>query len=165
MIHRLDTTVRDLLTFARPATPSLQELDVGKTLSQAWSILSKQPGAASVRFTLEGPEGVRVSADPQLLQQVWINLFQNAIEAMPEGGSLTVRVTDGPSLRVEISDTGNGVTSAEIEKLFRPFFSTKTRGTGLGLAITRKNVEAHGGKVWVESQPKVKTSVYVEIPK
>jgi PAS domain S-box-containing protein len=165
-IGRLDNTVRDLLTFARPATPSSQEVSLEETLPRAWGLLAQQPGARDVAFVLEGGKGVRVSIDPQLMHQVWINLFQNAVEAMPRGGELRVRVSDGPgAVRVEVRDAGTGVDPAHLQKLFKPFFSTKTRGTGLGLAITKKIVEAHGGTIRVESRPRQGTSVYVEIPR
>lgn len=164
-IDRLDRTVRDLLGYARPANAVRQDLDLGETLKRSWSLLAQQPGAGRVTFRLKGAEGVRVSADAQLLQQVWINLFQNSIEAMPEGGELSVKVTDGNPVRIVVTDSGNGVRPAEAERLFQPFFSTKTRGTGLGLAISRKNVEAHGGRMWIESDPDRKTSVFVEVPR
>jgi len=163
-IHRLDSTVRDLLSFSRPATPSRQDLDLGESMAKAWSLLSAQPAAAGVRFSLDGG-GVRAQADAQLLQQVWLNLFQNAIEAMPKVGDLAVRVTDGNPVRIEIRDSGAGIDPAHAARIFKPFFSTKTRGTGLGLAITKKIIEAHGGSIRAESRPGKGTSVFVEIPR
>lgn len=164
-IARLDNTVRDLLTFARPAAPSRQEIDLGEAVATAWSLVSQQPGASSVRFTMNGAQGTRLRADPQLLHQVWLNLFQNAVEAMPRGGELRVHVSDGEKIRVEVRDTGTGMDERVAAKLFRPFFSTKTRGTGLGLAISRKIIEAHGGTIRIESAPKHGTTVLVEIPR
>lgn len=162
-ISRLDNTVRDLLAFARPAVPARQDLDAAEGLARAWSILSQQSTAVPIRFLLEGAG--RVQGDPHLLDQVWINLLSNAVEAMPQGGDLAVRVTGGASVRVEIQDTGMGIERANLAKIFKPFFSTKTRGTGLGLAITKKIVEAHGGKITVESEPRRGTRVVVEIPR
>jgi PAS domain S-box-containing protein len=164
-IRRLDSTVRDLLTYARPAKPVLQELDLGATLARAWSLLSQQPGAGAVQFHLEGADGVALSADAHLLHTVWINLFQNAIEAMPRGGELSVRVRDGRTVSVEVRDTGGGIERVHAAKVFQPFFSTKTRGTGLGLAISRKIVESHGGTIRIESEPKKGARVLVEIPR
>jgi signal transduction histidine kinase len=163
-IRRLDDTVRDLLSYARPAAPSLQEVDLEDALRRAWSILSAQPAAERIRFVLEGAEGVRVSLDTHLMHQVWLNLFQNAVEAMPRGGDLTVRVARNGAVRVEVRDTGIGIEPSALPKVFRPFYSTKTRGTGLGLAITQKILDAHGGRIWVESVPKQGTSFFVEIP-
>lgn len=164
-IRRLDSTVRDLLMFARPATPARQEVDLGETLPRAWGLLSQQADAAGVKLRLEGAAGVRVPADPHLLHQVWTNLFQNAVEAMPKGGEIRIRVADGPVVRVEVADQGGGIEPAHAARLFKPFFSTKTRGTGLGLAITRKIIEAHGGTIRIESVPGEGTTVIVEIPR
>lgn len=163
-IRRLDGIVRDLLVFARPATPIRQTMEVGESLTRSWALLVPQAEATGVKFTLEGADGIRVSADPQLLQQVWINLFQNAIEAMPKGGTLRVTVTAGPPVRIEIRDTGVGLDPAYAGNIFKPFFSTKARGTGLGLAISRKIVEAHGGTIRLKSTPGQGTQVTVEIP-
>lgn len=164
-INRLDRTVRDLLSFSRPLTPSRREIAIGENLQRSWQLLSSQADAEAVRFELQGADGLRIEADPELLQQVWINLFQNAVEAMPGGGDLKVKVVDGPRVAIEVRDTGNGVAPAHAAKLFRPFFSTKTRGTGLGLAISRKILEAHGGSIRMESSPGRGTAVFVEIPK
>lgn len=162
-VRRLDNTVRDLLNFARPITPSRRDLDLVDSVASAWKLLSAQPAAAAVRFALESDAIVPAKADPQLLRQVWINLFQNAIEAMPKGGELRVRITPGPAPRVEVRDSGNGIEAAGAEKIWRPFFTTKTRGTGLGLPIVKKIVDAHGGRIWCESEPMRGTSFFVEI--
>jgi len=106
-----------------------------------------------------------MQADAQLLHQVWLNLFQNAVEAMPRGGELSVRASDGNPVRIEVHDSGSGIDPAHAARLFKPFFSTKTRGTGLGLAITKKIIEAHGGAIRAESRPRQGTSVLVEIPR
>jgi PAS domain S-box-containing protein len=162
-IHRLDRTVRDLLAFSRPATPERHDLELGDSILRSWSLLAPQPAAAAVRFSIEGAGGTRVSADPQLLHQVWVNLFQNAIEAMGRGGELRVVVRSGDPVRVEVRDSGDGIDPAHAERLFRPFFSTKTRGTGLGLAISKKIIEAHAGRIGCESRPGKGTTFTVEI--
>jgi PAS domain S-box-containing protein len=163
-VKRLDTTVRDLLNFARPIAPRLQELDLAESIASVWKMLSPQSDAKSIRFTLESEATARVSADPYLLRQVWVNLFQNAIEAMPKGGEVRARISAGDGVRVEIRDTGNGMDPLTVEKIWRPFFTTKTRGTGLGLPIVKKIVEAHDGRIWCESEPSQGTTFFVEIP-
>ena len=163
-VRRLDTTVRDLLNFARPITPVLRNLELGESILSVWKMLSPQSEAKGIRFFVEGDSGACVNGDPQLLRQVWVNLFQNAIEAMSHGGELRVAIQAGPRVRVEFRDTGNGIDPSAIEKIWRPFFTTKTRGTGLGLPIVKKIVDAHGGRIWCESEPKKRTSFFVEIP-
>jgi two-component system, NtrC family, sensor kinase len=164
-VRRLDRTVRDLLDFARPITPAKQALDVVDSLSGAWRMLSAQPSAKSIRFAVDPGTPVPVTGDAQLLRQVWVNLFQNAIEAMPKGGDVTVQVTAAERVRVEIRDGGAGIDPAALEKIWRPFFTTKTRGTGLGLPLVKKIVDAHGGRIWCESDRGRGTSFYVEIPR
>jgi signal transduction histidine kinase len=164
-VYRLDRTVRDLLNFARPITPVWQGLDLADSLSGAWKLLASQSEAKSIRFTLQSEAPVEVQADPQLLRQVWVNLYQNAIEAMPSGGEVTTLVLPGKTARVEIRDSGNGIDPSMVEKIWRPFFTTKTRGTGLGLPLVKKIVDAHGGRIWCESEPSRSTSFFVEIPR
>ncbi len=164
-VHRLDRTVRDLLNFARPIAPVRQSLNLAESLNGAWSLLSPQSDAKGVRFSLDAAASMELRADPQLLRQVWINLFLNAIEAMPKGGEVVARVQPGETVRIEIQDSGNGIDPAAIEKIWRPFFTTKTRGTGLGLPLVKKIVDAHGGRIWCESEPSKKTSFFVEIPR
>lgn len=163
-VRRLDTTVRDLLNFARPITPALREVELGESISSVWKMLAPQSEAKGITFAVEGDSEARVGGDPHLLRQVWVNLFQNAIEAMSQGGELRVAIKAGPATRVEIRDSGNGIDPATLDKIWRPFFTTKTRGTGLGLPIVKKIVEAHGGRIWCESEPKKRTSFFVEIP-
>ncbi len=164
-IRRLDKTVRDLLDFARPLVPARAPIDVREMLLRAWSLLAQQPGAHAVRFVLEGDGSMDVKVDPDLMHQVWLNLFQNAIESMPGGGEVRVRVTGNESVQVAVSDRGTGIDPSQRDRLFRPFFTTKTRGTGLGLAITRKIVEAHGGTIRLESVPSQGTTVLLEVPR
>jgi PAS domain S-box-containing protein len=165
-IRRLDRTVRDLLEFARPATASKEPMDLGDSLRRAWSLLSQAPGAKSVTLRLDVPKDLVIRADLQLLHQVWVNLFQNAIEAMPKGGEVSVSARPTPlAVEVEVQDGGAGIDPATLERIFKPFYTTKTRGTGLGLPITRKIIEAHGGRIRAESEPGKRTSFYVEIPR
>ncbi len=164
-IDRLDHIVRDLLAFARPTTLNRRPTDLVEGLWHAWSrIVQTNPGPG-VRFVLDVQGPVMVEADPDLLHEVWLHLFHNSVEAMPVGGEIRVRVLDGAMVRIEICDTGAGIEERELEKLFRPFHTTKTRGTGLGLPISRKIVEGHAGTIQITSRPGHGTIVTVELPR
>jgi two-component system NtrC family sensor kinase len=105
-----------------------------------------------------------VQADPEQMTRVLRNLILNAIDAMPEGGTLTVRTMaiEG-GVRLEVSDTGQGLTPEESRRLFTPYYTTKTHGTGLGLAIVQSVVSDHRGRVSVESAPGKGTTFRIEL--
>ena len=95
-------------------------------------------------------------ADPMQLQQVFLNLMLNAIEAMPDGGALAVKTSYDEAIQavnIAIADTGKGIEKSLLDQIFQPFFTTKRKGSGLGLAVTRRLIEEHGGDVYVESSP------------
>jgi signal transduction histidine kinase len=95
-------------------------------------------------------------ADPMQLQQVFLNLMLNAIEAMPDGGALAVKTAYDAvldSINIAIADTGQGIEQSMLDQIFQPFFTTKRKGSGLGLAVSRRLIEQHGGDVYVESTP------------
>ena len=95
-----------------------------------------------------------VNADAEQMTRALRNLVVNAIDAMPNGGTLTVRtISLGPGMRLEVSDTGQGLTPEECARLFTPYYTTKTHGTGLGLAIVQSVVSDHKGRIAVESEP------------
>jgi nitrogen fixation/metabolism regulation signal transduction histidine kinase len=106
-----------------------------------------------------------ISADPDLLHRALQNLVLNAIDAMPQGGELTIRTaTLGDRIELSVSDTGSGLTSEECERLFTPYYTTKQHGTGLGLAIVQSVVSDHGGKISVASTKEKGTTFRIELP-
>ena len=106
-----------------------------------------------------------ISADPDLLHRALQNLVLNAIDAMPQGGELTIRTaTLGGQIEISVSDTGFGLTPEECERLFTPYYTTKQHGTGLGLAIVQSVVSDHGGKISVESAKEKGTTFRIELP-
>jgi len=106
-----------------------------------------------------------IRADSVLLHRAFYNLFVNALQAMPNGGDLTIDVDlNGFFCEVRIADTGCGISEDLKEKIFRPFFTTKEKGTGLGLAIVKSVVESHGGEVAVESEKGRGTTLIVKLP-
>jgi two-component system NtrC family sensor kinase len=106
-----------------------------------------------------------IQADPDLLHRAVQNLILNALDAMPAGGTLTVRTQAAAGgVRVKISDTGKGLTKEECERLFTPYYTTKQHGTGLGLAIVQSVVSDHGGRISVESEPERGTTFRIDLP-
>jgi signal transduction histidine kinase len=106
-------------------------------------------------------------ADPVQLEQVFLNLFLNAGDATSNGGTVRVKTShdsSGNSIRIEISDTGKGIDEEMMDKIFRPFFTTKAKGTGLGLAISKQLIERHGGGMHVSSNPDCGTIFTIVLP-
>ena len=119
----------------------------------------------SARAELD-PRLPAVQADPEQMTRVLRNLILNAIDAMPEGGTLTVRTAALPAgVRVEVSDTGQGLTPEECQRLFTPYYTTKTHGTGLGLAIVQSVVSDHHGSISVDSTPGKGTTFRIDLPR
>ncbi|MDR2612686.1 MAG: hypothetical protein LBG06_07655, partial [Deltaproteobacteria bacterium] len=158
---RLSRIVTDFLDFARPQTPRMAPVNVEDILEEIFVLLEADMSRAGVelRADLRGDPG-RVPADGALLHRAFMNILMNAIQAMPEGGMLTVETfldlgggdgaggRDGaPALAVRIVDTGPGITEDALANLYQPFFTTKIKGTGLGLVLVRNIVEAHGGSL------------------
>ena len=140
--------------FAKMPTPEIQPVDFHALINETLRLFEGQLAQARIRTVAElDPRVSKVNADPEQMTRVLRNLILNAIDAMPEGGTLTVRTTaiDGHML-LEISDTGQGLTPEECERLFTPYYTTKTHGTGLGLAIVQSVVSDHGGRISVESE-------------
>jgi signal transduction histidine kinase len=108
----------------------------------------------------------KISADPDLLHRALSNLVLNAIDAMPQGGKLTIgSKVIGGRVEISVSDTGSGLTPEECERLFTPYYTTKQHGTGLGLAIVQSVVSDHGGKISVESAKNKGTTFRIELPR
>jgi signal transduction histidine kinase len=167
-VRRLDKAVRDLLAFARPGVPERAPCDLHQTLDRVLILLAENPAARAARVVRRYAGGIpRLEADEQQLGQVFLNLFLNAIQAMPGGGQLTITTAlrawerldgegpggRGPVVEVAVSDTGPGVPAHALREVFQPFFTLKHHGTGLGLSISRRIVEDHGGWIRAESPP------------
>lgn len=157
-----------LLNFSRTEGTAFRELEVNSVISETLSLLEHQLKAARIRLRTElGSTTVRVHGDPGKLQQVFLNLFINAKDAMPGGGELLVRTSTPDSVfRIEIEDTGNGIPEEHLQKIYDPFFTTKEmgRGTGLGLSVTYGIVQEHSGNIMVDSKPGRGTRFIVEFP-
>lgn len=165
-VKRLDGTVRSLLAFAKPTSPQRQQILLREFVERVARLTGEHELGRGIRFRLDGPADLEVSADPALLEQVLWNLFLNAAESIKGAGEIRVTfqaVAD--VVELTISDTGGGIPREVLDKLFRPFVTTKTAGTGLGLSLCRKIVEAHHGTIEIASTPGQGTTVTLRLPK
>lgn len=163
---RLNQIVQEFLGFAKPKNPELQFVDLNESLESVLTLAAQQARKAGVKVEkkLDPAIGKR-SLDAGLLKQAFLNLILNAIQAMPDGGSLSVESSlRNGALEVTIADTGIGIPEENRKKLFSPFFTTKKNGTGLGLAITYRIIENHRGVIDVASRPGGGTAFTVRIP-
>lgn len=161
-VGRLEALMKGFLNFAKPPKPQWESVSVNGVLETTIDFyrVSHRPssgasGGIDIRKSMGG--GLpRTMADPMQLQQVFLNLFLNAGDAMPDGGALTVATVydaDADSIRIDIKDTGAGIDPQILERIFSPFLTTKSKGTGLGLAICKQMIERHGGSIGAENDP------------
>jgi two-component system, NtrC family, sensor kinase len=161
---RCKVIVNDLLNFSRQNEVLAQDTDLNAMICELAEEQGKRPLFSEVEISTElDPTLNTIQADPLQLHQVFINLMNNAAEAMPDGGKLTLRTRQGPTpgyVTIEVQDTGVGISEENMKKLFTPFFTTKPigKGTGLGLAITYGIVKMHRGQITVQSQVGVGTT-------
>jgi two-component system sensor histidine kinase HydH len=170
---RLERLVNDLLTYARPRPAERRPLALLLTLREVMALAQPAADAAGVKCRVEtDDEPHRVMADPDQMKQLFGNLVLNAIQAMPGGGTVRIRVKAGvpvsshstKSIEVTVVDTGSGIPEEDLPRVFEPFYTTRTKGTGLGLAICRQIVEAHGGTIRVTRTGPEGTAVEVILP-
>jgi signal transduction histidine kinase len=165
---RLDRLVTDLLRFARPVKVARAEVSLTELVRKVLSGLSDQYHA---RLSIPpGEELETVFVDAALLKLVLDNLVENACQAMPDGGMVTIAaepatLLGAPAVRLRVSDQGHGMDLETRERATKPFFTTRPTGTGLGLAIVERIVEAHGGELAIASQPGQGTTVSVLLPR
>jgi two-component system nitrogen regulation sensor histidine kinase NtrY len=141
--------------FARMPHPQLETVDLNGLVRNSLKLFQAQMQAAGVTLDLDLAAGLRaIQADAGQLGRALQNLVFNAIDAMPDGGTLAIRTAAHENgVRLEVSDTGQGLTQEECDRLFTPYYTTKTHGTGLGLAIVQSVISDHGGKIGVRSEP------------
>jgi two-component system NtrC family sensor kinase len=167
--ERIQKIVRNLLEFSRQMKPELQEWDIGDILEIVLSLVTNQLMISNVKPHLNIADGLPpVYADASQIEQVLVNLFINAIQAMPKGGDLFVSARYDPQsdkLILEIRDTGTGINKENLPRVFDPFFSTKgTKGTGLGLSVSYGIIRQHNGDITVESEEGKGTSFIIKLP-
>lgn len=168
-MRRINALVSQTLKFSGPSRPSFSTVRLHDVLDHSLRMVQPQvrTKAIALKRSFQATPGV-VRGDDYQLEQVFLNLFLNAVEAMGTAGSLTIAtetVTDhAPGVRVTITDTGAGIPPENMSRLFEPFFTTKTEGTGLGLAIARRIVQEHTGTIEARSEINKGTTVSVVLP-
>jgi signal transduction histidine kinase/ActR/RegA family two-component response regulator len=159
---------RRLLTFARDdPNERMEPFDVGRVLRDLVQLLEPRlnKGGRPLRVELSLPQLPDVMGSQNKLTEAFLNLFLNALDAMPDGGTLQVSATESSGeIRIAVRDSGKGMTREELARAFDPFFTTKPGGTGLGLSTVYGVVRSHGGSVFLESEPAKGTTVFVSLP-
>ncbi len=164
-VERLERQLRDLLDFATPKPPKLQRLNLSEIVLRLAEIHRPSMEAAGIDFVMEVTGDFFAMTDEFQIERVLLNLWRNAVEAMPDGGTITVRLwREGEWIKLSVSDTGVGIPTEELTTIFKPFYTTKSSGSGLGLAICKKIVDEHGGQIEVTSEVGKGTTFTISLP-
>jgi len=184
-VERLDKTMADLLSYSRMRPPELQPVSLHEVLEVALSFIKEECQIAGVRVEKQFDSTLPpLALDSGQMERAFLNLFLNALQAMPGGGRLTIQTKvhkSGDHLRegfpifassgqeagwaeVSVTDTGEGIQPEVLGEIFRPFFTTKAKGTGLGLSLAQRIIEQHQGQIFAESRVGVGTTFYLRLP-
>jgi len=165
-VVRLKGLLTNFLEFARPQPPRIIASEIGLLLESVAKLSSQTAAMAKVAIRVENVEPLPpVSVDPEQIKQVLLNLVINAVQATPEGGQITLRAgREGNWVRVEVEDEGIGIPPGDMERVFDPFFTTRSCGTGLGLSIAYQIVSQHGGQIAARTNPQRGMTFSVTMP-
>jgi signal transduction histidine kinase len=169
-VARINQQISDFLNYSRPANVNPRPIDARQVIQDSLRIVEGQAEENNIKIAVVEHENVpQIMGDPEFLRSVFNNLFINAVQSMGnEGGHLNVKIEpndDSGFVRIEISDTGNGIPPENLAQIFEPYFSTKETGTGLGLAIVQKIVDLHNGTINVESTEGEGTKFTIRLPR
>jgi two-component system sensor histidine kinase HydH len=167
-VERLNRVIGELLEFARPVAVKAKPVSINRLIQHSLRMIESQAQENNVEIhTNLSPDIKDYPLDQDRINQVLLNLYLNAIEAMDKGGTLSISLSrDGDSggITISVSDTGRGIDKKDLDHIFDPYFTTKQSGTGLGLAIVHKIVSSHKGDVKVSSKPGRGTMVTIHLP-
>lgn len=170
-LSRLEETIRHFLDFAKPSQPNFKPVQIYEPIESALKLLQPKLKQQDIYIhTNYNRDLTTIEADFSQLQQLFLNLFLNTIEAMPNGGELKITTSTvfehnrDNRIQIEISDTGEGIETENLNRIFEPFYTTKARGHGLGLSIVERIISLHHGEVKVESQKGVGTKFTLILP-
>jgi two-component system sensor histidine kinase HydH len=163
----LNNKLTEFLDFAKPQALNLMECHLEKIIQKNISFLAPEleKNHIQIEDNLQG-RSFRILADQELLYRAFLNIFINAIQAMNGTGTISIGIARQKNIyKIEIKDTGAGISEETLKKIFNPFFTTKQKGSGLGLSIVKKIVEDHQGTLWIDSQINKGTTVTVCLPR
>ena len=173
-VRRIEKVLNDLLAYARPKAPQFGMADLKETVARTLQFARQQIGSKNVEFSIQIPSPLpRFRMDPEQLQQVLLNLVLNGIQALDQEGKITIqaKVLSGSGtpnrpnyIEVSVGDTGAGIPRDLMEKIFRPFYTTKRGGTGLGLSLCRRIISQHGGTLTAESEVNKGSRFIIRLP-
>lgn len=166
---RLDGVIRDFLAYSRPSPVNISDVDICGILEAVRKQLRFQAEKQGIKLSLVAEPVAIIKADGDKLHQVFLNIMLNAIQAMPEGGKIEMSCGEvdgrlGRMIKIEIADTGPGIEPPVLDRIFDPFYSTKSQGTGLGLSTARAIIAEHRGNIEVRSRPGEGTVFRVILP-
>lgn len=164
-IRRLNKLVSDFLDYGKPLRLNIQRTQVERMLDDVVEIIRAKAAGEGVEIKKQYEFSPEIMMDPELMKTCIMNVLTNAFQAMPEGGTLTIRTgRDDGRFVLSVTDTGVGVERENLSKVFEPFYTTKNTGLGLGLATTKRIVEEHGGKIEIRSEGGKGSDVIIRLP-
>jgi len=166
-INHLNKLVNGLLHIVRPKQLECRAYEVNKIIDKIMPVIKKETGDNNITIRWQpSQDGAVISVDADQMEQAFMNIVVNALEAMPEGGILSISTkTYQDTIQTVFTDTGFGISAEDLEQIFNPFHSTKTGGIGLGLAIAKRIVEAHKGYIEVKSRVEIGSAFTVTLPR
>jgi signal transduction histidine kinase len=166
-VGRINQQISDFLRYSRPLKLDLKPINLREVVDNSLNIVEAQAEEQGINIAINQAESAsKILGDAEILRSVFNNLFINAIQAMPSGGSLKIDIiSEANFAKIEVADTGEGISNENLPKIFEPYFSTKETGTGLGLAIVKRIIDEHNGTIEVESEEGKGTKFEVKLPK
>lgn len=165
-IDRVNFIIREFLLLTKPTAPNLKKTDIHLILEEILLLIESKSLLEDVNLQKNlAPHLPAVKADPAQIKQVFLNIATNAIQAMSSGGNLTITtMVENDKVIIQFADTGTGMSTAQLKRIFNPFFTTKEQGTGLGLTISYRIIESHAGRIYADSKLGEGTTFTIELP-
>ena len=163
---RCKNVMKHLLAFARPPSLKYSSVEIEEIIRESLELILGILEKRGILIKKIVPAALpRLYVDPSQIKAVLLNLYNNAIDAMPQGGELTISVSlNGPDIKITVLDTGGGIKDLDLNNIFMPYFTTKEGGTGLGLCISKRIIEGHKGRLELETKPGIGTSFTISLP-